>query len=906
MDDQNGAAVCGNLYAGSLVKGRVFFIASVSIPCQIGCRRGIHGLSDCCARRAAVVIFKRRGAGGIIILFLHIDDRVIDRLAGPLGIQRGIFVDRDRAGDPLRQRLVRIPALEVIAVAGRIRGRQIDAGSVSIGAAGNVAAAVGLIAQLEVLAEIVDVQLLAGSLRDRRALGTLQHRIVKALDVRRNVAVQYALDVFRSVDLAVAVAVQILQQIDVVVHRRKGDVLEANGALLFRVKAALGDGDRLLLRIIDRRARDLIGVGLRRGRSGDFIRQLAGLDLHQVGVEDDLFAAVIEIVIFRGNIVDIDRAEHRHDSHGAGDNGLGVDDRVGAVNDPLLKHLAGDERILRHGADGFARAAEVLGKTLNDGLAVLDDKVNGILIRKLRLEREIGLDLLAARVLRIVDEPADKVFALDHGVGRKLQRVARIVGVGLIDLGAHHELDGEHGLVILGPDVRVGRDLHAVAEVAAAVDPLAAAAGQRRHRRDVVQTIARIDVDRLFINGLRLALVRVEGYLIGDLVIVRDDRRVRRGDIGFVDALYDRGSAVIVDRADSPVGNIVLAGDGCGHIVADGLSLDDQKGLNDLAVAVIEVDPPGSDLVVAFLAVFALDVGQFVAFAFALAAAIGGDDYLVFVDVFLAVVFLGFLDLVLVDFVDVLDDFDFFLAFGRLALVFLVSLDVGHVVRGALGRKLDVLGGSFRGSRVNDGLLGGVVSGGRGKLDQCQTGDLALQRDRHAVASGGNALQHLAARRCAVQADKAQRLAFRKLGKLLDADRQLHALERALDSPALNRRAGPGSNNKLRGLLAGGIGAGSGRDRVLARARLLIGGVLRLFDLFFLIAFPVGSLGRVGHVARLGPVGGVGSLARLGRDDGVAAFARLGILIVGALLISVVRRRILGRLRRGGCFIILR
>ena len=97
-----------------------------------------------------------------------------------------------------------------------------------------------------------------------------------------------------------------------------------------------------------------------------------GLHLQKVRVPDDLGTAVVQIVVFRGDLINVDRTEDGH-----GDEALIYDRssgdfffRIRTLLDPLLEDLAGNKGILRHRADGLAGAAEILEELLDRGAVV--------------------------------------------------------------------------------------------------------------------------------------------------------------------------------------------------------------------------------------------------------------------------------------------------------------------------------------------------------------------------------------------------------------------------------------------------------------------------------------------------------------------------------------------------------
>ena len=595
IHEQDGRAVSRDDNAGRSILGRI------DLPARSGDGRGAGSLDRAANRTGPIsgVVIHIGGRGaGVIILLEHVDDRIMDSRAVPLGIQCRVGVDSNSASDLFRQLLVRIPAREGVAAAGRVRSRQIDTGAIRNSRTADIAAAVGLIAQLEALARVLDRQFLSRSLRDVCAFGKLKYCVIIALDRRGNIAVQNAVLVL-SLDLGIAVSGEILQHVDEVILCRIGDILETDlkgGRFIFEV--VFRDFDRRSLRIVDRSAGNLVCAGLCRCRSRDRIRQLTRLDLQQVGVEDELATGIVEIVVLRSDVIHIDRAEHRNDRHVASDDRISVHFRIGALDDPLLKDLAGHEGILRHRADFFTRRTEVLRQALGLGAVVIHDhKVHSILVVEHCRDRHVAGNLCLGRNrIAVLIYPADKVLAFNDRISRKLKSVTLVEGVGLVRLAVGHKRDGENALVIFGPDAHVSGDLHGVAKVSVFVDPLAVITRLRRNSRDVVQTIAGVGVDRLGGNLGRLVFL-IESDRVRDLVIVRDDGRIGFGNKACTDAragdLDLLALAAGDDFADRPEGIVVFACDCAGKLIADGLALHDVNRLIDLGVTVIERNGPG-------------------------------------------------------------------------------------------------------------------------------------------------------------------------------------------------------------------------------------------------------------------------------------------------------------------------
>ena len=432
------------------------------------------------------------------------------------------------------------------------------------------------------------------SLRDGLALSKLQHVVIVRFHRRRHVAVQDAVFVF-ALNLGIAFTLQVLDLVHEVVLSRERHVLETDGRGIIG-EVVDSHCHRRCLGIVFRPAGNLVGVGLRGGGSRYRVRQLMGFHLQKIRVEYDFFTRIVQVVILRRDVVDRNLMEHGYDSHGAGYYRFCRNLGFRTLYDPLVEHLALDERILRHDTDGLAGLAEVLGKLLEDGFAVIieHDETYFILVIELRGKRKIGCDLFATVVLSFTHEPADEVLALHCGRGGELQRVAGVVSVGLIDgLVVDLERHRENVLVVFSPDIGVLSDGHGIAEVAAAVHPLASVTRFFRHGRNVVQAVARVDVDGLGVDDRRLVFL-IEGNRVGDFVVIRDDDGVFRGHVRAIDARTEnadfRTLIALHDFANGPVRVVIFAGDGDRQLVANCSVSIYGNGCVRIRVAIIEVD----------------------------------------------------------------------------------------------------------------------------------------------------------------------------------------------------------------------------------------------------------------------------------------------------------------------------
>ena len=599
---QHGAAVGLDDHAGGGVGLGVLLIAvqgGGDVGRVGGDHRGVHRAGGA----GGVLIHVGGGAGGVVVDLLHVHDGVAHVAGGPLGVQGGVALDGDGGAGRLGQFLVQVPAVEGVAGLGGGGGGHGDGFAVQVGAAGHVAAAVGLIGQGEALAGVGDHQFLALGLGDGGAFRQLQGVVVEGLGGGGHVAVQDAVDMLAGVrDLGVAVAGQVLHLVHEVVLSGVGHILDADGGLLLGVEVIFRQGDGGRGGIVDGGAGDLVGVGLGGGRRGQGVGELVGLDLHEVGVEQDLGAAVVLVEVLGGDGVDQDLTELGHGGDGAGDHGVGGDFLTGLGVDPLLEHAAGHEGILGHGGDGLALGhLEVLGEALDLGGAVLlvDHEADFVFVLEGGHDGHVGGHGLAADDLGLIHEPAGELLAFHHGVRGEGQGVAGVVAVGLVDLLAHHVGDGEDVLVVMGPDGQLpvgvghGVHMHRVVEVTAAVHPLADGAGLGGDAGDVVQAVGGVHVDGAGGHGgAAQGLVGVELHGVGGVLVVGHDDRVTGGDVGGVDAgavLHDLTALGAIDEvAQGPVCIIVSAGDGSGIQAAQGLAGLNLDGGVFLEVAVIE------------------------------------------------------------------------------------------------------------------------------------------------------------------------------------------------------------------------------------------------------------------------------------------------------------------------------
>ena len=546
MHDQNRAAVRGDGHFGIGIELSIVFIAVVVSPGQRRSGTGDNLRADGTGRFAAVIVDKRCGVGGIIVFLHHVHDRIADGPARPLGIQGGIPLDGKRTGHTLRQFRVRIPACKIIAIPGGHGAGKGDGAAIELRAAAHIGAAVRLIGDGEVFAGIINLEFLACLLLDGGALGTFQHRIIEVLDDRVHKRSQNAFDMLPGIcDLRIAAALQILQEIDIIVFRRVFDILDLDLAFPIRIELILLYDDRGLGRIIDRRAADILFLGLGAGGGNQGIGEIILFNGDQFPVIDEPFSIVFLIPVFRFKLIDRDLTEHRdrvkiglHDGFRRHFFGLGP------LDDPAQEGLSADERILGHDADLLAGLGEILGR-MYDRFSVFVGVQEADLdaLFELRGDGEVGGDLLHAGILSLAHEPALEGVAFNDGIRGQIKGIPGEVGILRILFPIHHEDHGEDILGIERPYGGIRRDPHRIAEVILirAVDPLAGIAGFGRNGGDIVQAVAGAGIDGPGSkNGFLIFLIESDGP--GDLRVIRNHGRIRFG----YESLVDPGTENIV------------------------------------------------------------------------------------------------------------------------------------------------------------------------------------------------------------------------------------------------------------------------------------------------------------------------------------------------------------------------
>ena len=449
---------------------------------------------------------------------------------------------------------------------------------------------------------------MAACLGNSLSIGLLERRIIIGVDGGGDIAVQDALNILSLIELRIIgiviflIPIQVQQHIDEVIGRRILDILEPDRDLLIAVKIIRFDFDRRILRIIDRATRNPRFVRLRRRRSRDGIRQVLLLHLLEVGVKDYFISIIRQIIVFRRDVIHVHFTEHRHDGHIVIDHCFGSNHGACILVNPLLENLSGYEGILRHGANGLACITEILKQALDDRLTIHDHEGDGIGVRKDRRQGQVGSDRFTAFILGRSHKPADEGLALHHGVGMQGQGVAGIIGIGSVSIIADFIGNGKDVLGVFGPDIRIGLDSDAVAEVSAlAIDPLADVTGIDRQLGDIVQAIGGIDVDGFLRDEGLFIRIRIEFDRIGFLRVTGDDvEMIVINRIGKLDRC-PRGprGPLATGRGDAPtpIAIIILTGRYGGKItdfakVVTIRVLFDLIGIFDFAVTIAEANGP--------------------------------------------------------------------------------------------------------------------------------------------------------------------------------------------------------------------------------------------------------------------------------------------------------------------------
>ncbi|MBP5349032.1 MAG: hypothetical protein J6Z13_01575, partial [Clostridia bacterium] len=92
---------------------------------------------------------------------------------------------------------------------------------------------------------------------------------------------------------------------------------------------------------------DFFGICLCGRGSVDCIREILPLHLEQIRVENNL-SAFANIIVFRRDVIDINRTEDGNNGHAVAHDRIGGDLGIRSLHDPLLEDLSCHEGILRH------------------------------------------------------------------------------------------------------------------------------------------------------------------------------------------------------------------------------------------------------------------------------------------------------------------------------------------------------------------------------------------------------------------------------------------------------------------------------------------------------------------------------------------------------------------------------
>ena len=544
---------------------------------------GAGGLGRHGDRRTGLRLLGHGGQVGIAVVIRvldHIDDLVIALGRGPLGVEGGVFLQREGRGRRLGASGVRKPAVEGIARAGGICGEG-DLGAVGrrhrlyIISAGNV------IGQGEVSARIVDVgyHVFAGQFNVLIAVVIVGIGVV--LGLRRDGRIRHAFFGFRFDKGGVVAAVQILQ---VMIHRIGEvsiDIFVVNGKLidiLFRVQRpgravepVRCDGDGRDRGVVQRLAGDLI----RHRRLGRRYRiaalQIAADEFINTSADFHLIGAV-HIIITNGELIG---GDGREDSHGV----EGILNRVADINRfaiglilPVIEDLPFYKGIVRHGGDLVAgsQVNKVLGFGGDDvALIVLDQEGHADLFRKERVKRQILADGGGRRVLGALAvglrKPAHKGAAGLDRIGGQDDGGSFCGGKLLVRIALRFECNGEDVLLVVGFHREIAVNDGADGELVgrALIDPLADLVGLRGHFGQFVDGKASIDVSR---PGLLGAVLLNEGNGVDDLLPANNGRE------GLIHNGVSRHfRAFPID----PLGDIAGHCGDSGKLTADGLALFD-------------------------------------------------------------------------------------------------------------------------------------------------------------------------------------------------------------------------------------------------------------------------------------------------------------------------------------------
>ena len=75
-------------------------------------------------------------------------------------------------------------------------------------------------------------------------------------------------------------------------------------------------------------------------------------------------------------------------------------------------------------------------------------------------------------ILCITDKPTFEFFSFDYWIGWKCEFISFIVCIGLVFFTFHYKLNSEHALIILSPNIHIGRCLNIIIKISSRIYPL--------------------------------------------------------------------------------------------------------------------------------------------------------------------------------------------------------------------------------------------------------------------------------------------------------------------------------------------------------------------------------------------------------------------------------------------------
>ena len=201
----------------------------------------------------------------------------------------------------MRQPRIRIPAPKGISGTGRHCVCHSIISTIELCSSWDIASAIGIIGYLKIFASIINVQflfrlsVLAGR-GDRCTFCPFQISIWICLNDRSYITVQDAFYIGCSFNLSIAVARQILQQIDKIIYRSVRNILKSDSAFLFVVKIICIHRKCRCFRIIGCSTHPDFSLGTI--RRFDRIWQVFSFNLDQIDIEFFIWLVFYLIIIF--------------------------------------------------------------------------------------------------------------------------------------------------------------------------------------------------------------------------------------------------------------------------------------------------------------------------------------------------------------------------------------------------------------------------------------------------------------------------------------------------------------------------------------------------------------------------------------------------------------------------------